>query len=168
MSDIVPNYFGICGPYGPFAHGSFMTISEVLSRNIIKVIRKMQKELIKSVTPKREVCEAFAQHADLFVQRTAWAGPCSSWFKNGDVNGRLSVFPGSRLTYWELLSEPRFEDYHIKYLGGNEFQWLGNGFHVKEFNGGDNSHYLGKVDDPITILPKDTEPTSQAEKLAVQ
>lgn len=145
-----------------------MTISELLSRNIIKVIRKMQKELIKSVTPKREVCEAFARHADLFVQRTAWVGPCSSWFKNGDPNGRLSVFPGSRLVYWELLSEPRFEDYHIEYHSGNEFQWLGNGFHLKEFNGGDNSYYLGALDDPITLLPKDAEPLSAEQKLAVQ
>lgn len=128
----------------------------------------MQKELIKSVTPKREVCEAFAKHADLFVQRTAWVGPCSSWFKNGDVNGKLSVFPGSRLVYWELLSEPRFEDYHIKYLGGNEFQWLGNGFHLKEFNGTDNSHYLGAINDSITMLPRGQADISSRTPPAVQ
>lgn len=115
----VPNYFGICGPYGPFAHGSFLAVSELLTKNIVKVIRKIQIELIKSMTPKREACEAFARHADLFIKRTAWNGPCSSWFKNGDINGRLSVFPGSRLVYWELLSTPRFEDYNYEYIGGN-------------------------------------------------
>lgn len=145
-----------------------MTVSELLARNIIKVISKMQIELIKSVTPKREVCQAFAQHADLFVKRTAWVGPCSSWFKNGDPNGRLSVFPGSRLVYWALLSEPRFEDYHIEYVGGNEFQWLGNGFHLKEFNGGDNSYYLGAVNDPVDMLPKDEPIASKDEVPAVQ
>lgn len=145
-----------------------MTVSELLARNIIKVIGKMQLELIKSVTPKREVCKAFAQHADLFVKRTAWVGPCSSWFKNGDPNGRLSVFPGSRLVYWALLTEPRYEDYHIEYLSGNEFQWLGNGFHLKEFNGGDNSYYLGTVDDPIEMLPKERRPVSAEEQGTVQ
>ena len=151
----VPNYFAICGPYGPFAHGSYTTVSEMLVRNLVKVTKKMQKERIKSVAPKREVCEAFAEHADLFAKRTAWNGPCSSWFKNGDVNGRLTVFPGSRLTYFDLLWEPRYEDYNIEYMSGNEFNYLGNGFHIVEFNGGDNSYYLGTVDGPVEMISRE-------------
>ena len=77
-----------------------------------------------------------------------------SWFKNGDPNGRLTVFPGSRLLYFDLLEKPRFEDYDIEYLGGNEFQFLGNGFHIIEWNGGDNSYYLGTEDGPVEMLPK--------------
>lgn len=39
----MPNYFAIVGPYGPFAHGSYIPVSEMLVRNIIQVTRKMQK-----------------------------------------------------------------------------------------------------------------------------
>lgn len=150
---LVPNFFHISGPFGPFAHGSYMPVSELLVNNILKIIKKAQKELIKSVTPKREVCNAFAEHADLFVKRTAWDGPCSAWFKKGGDNGRLSVFPGSRLIFFDIMEDPRYEDYKIDYWGG-EFQWLGNGFHVVEFNGDDDSYYLGALDDTIPMLPK--------------
>jgi hypothetical protein len=129
-------------------------MSELLVRNIVQVSRKMQKENIKSVTPRREICEAFAEHSDLYVKRTAWSGPCSSWFKNGDKNGRLTMFPGSRLVYFDLLSTPRFEDYKISYWSDNPFQFLGNGFAVVEFNGGDISHYLGSSSGPVNMLPE--------------
>lgn len=128
-------------------------MSELLVRNIAQVSKKMQKENIKSVKPRRAICTAFAEHADLFVKRTAWSGPCSSWFKNGQKDGRLTMFPGSRLVYFELLSTPRFEDYEITYWSDNPFQFLGNGFALIEFNGGDISHYVGGADGPVNMLP---------------
>ncbi|KAH8689342.1 FAD/NAD-P-binding domain-containing protein [Talaromyces proteolyticus] len=149
----VPNYFTIAGPYGPFGHGSYIAVSEMLVENISAVVKKIQKENIKSVTPDYDVCQKFAEHADLYIQRTAWSGPCSSWFKNGDKNGRLAMWPGSRLTYFDVLSEPRFEDYHIKYWSGNPFEYLGNGFALVEFNGGDISYYLGTDESPGGVLP---------------
>jgi hypothetical protein len=57
------------------------------------------------------------------------------------------MFPGSRLTYLDLLSTPRFEDYHIEYLNSlNMFEFLGNGFSMREFDGRDLSYYLGLLD----------------------
>jgi hypothetical protein len=55
----------------------------------------------------------------------------------------LTICPGSRSVFFNLLKEPRYEDYKIVYQSDNEFQFLGNGFHMMEFNGGDNSFYLG-------------------------
>ncbi|KAF7527649.1 hypothetical protein PCG10_002613 [Penicillium crustosum] len=150
----IPNYFTICGPYGPFGHGSYIAMSELLVRNITVVASKMQKQNIKSLTPRRDVCEKFAEHADLYVQRTAWSGPCSSWFKNGQKDGRLTMWPGSRLVYFEVMNEPRFEDYEIEYWSGNPFGFLGNGFATIEFNGGDLSHYLGTRENPGSLLPQ--------------
>lgn len=129
-------------------------MSELLVKNITQVVKKMQKENIKAVTPRRDICEAFAEHSDLYVKRTAWSGPCSSWFKNGKKDGRLTMFPGSRLVYFELLSTARFEDYKIEYSSDNPFQFLGNGFALIEVNGGDISHYVGKEDEPVKLLPQ--------------
>lgn len=129
-------------------------MSELLVRNITAITKKMQKENIKSLAPRREVCDKFAEHADLYVQRTAWSGPCSSWFKNGQKDGRLTMWPGSRLVYFDIMAEPRFEDYHIEYWSGNPFEFLGNGFSTIEFNGGDLAHYLGTRESPGGMLPE--------------
>ena len=135
------------GPYGPLGHGSFLPILETLSRNVLQCIVKMQKDRIKSLTPKAEIAEALKEHAALFLERTAWTSGCSSWFKQGRVDGPLVMFPGSRLAFLELLETPRYEDYKIEYCNPlNMFELLGNGFSTREFNGLDLSNYLGLLD----------------------
>src|SRR6201992_335751 len=61
------------GPYGPLGHGSFLPIIETLTSNIIQCIQKMQKDRIKSMTPKLEAAEQFKEHSQLFIKRTAWS-----------------------------------------------------------------------------------------------
>lgn len=113
----------------------------------------MQVENIKSLAPKREVCEKFAEHADLFLKRTAWSSGCSSWFKQGRKDGPLTMWPGSRLLFLEVHKEPRYEDYNIEYLDGNPFGFLGNGFTVREYDGSDLSYYLGTAENPGALMP---------------
>lgn len=132
------------GPYGPLGHGSFLPTIEILAKNAIQCIQKMQKDRIKSLTPKPEIAMALKEHAALFLHRTAWSSGCSSWFKQGTVDGPLPMFPGSRLTFFDLMATPRFEDYNIEYCNRmNMFEFLGNGFNVREFDGRDLSYYLG-------------------------
>jgi hypothetical protein len=120
---------------------------ETLAANVIQCIDKMQREYIQSMTPKQEVADSFASHAKLFLERTAWTQNCASWFKQGRVDGPLPMFPGSRLIYMDLLKDPRFEDYEIRYDGGHDiFRFLGNGFATREFDGRDLSYYLGLLD----------------------
>ncbi|KAK5311909.1 hypothetical protein LTR93_011549 [Exophiala xenobiotica] len=109
----------------------FFTMRPVRLREV-----EIQHECIKSVTPKREVCEEFVEHYDLWVKRTAWSGPRPSWFKNGDVNGSLNLFPGSRMMFFDLLWEPRYEDYKIEYWSKNRFNYFGNGFMLDDYVGG--------------------------------
>ncbi len=57
------------------------------------------------------------------------------------------MFPGSRLVYMDLLATPRFEDYELQYSNSlNMFEFLGNGFATREFDGRDLSYYLGLLD----------------------
>lgn len=107
----------------------------------------MQKDRIKKIVPREEVARQFTDHADLFLKRTAWTDACSSWFKQGRIDGPVPIFPGSRLTFLDLLGTPRYEDYQITYKNDkNMFEFLGNGFDVREFDGRDLSYYLGILD----------------------
>lgn len=107
----------------------------------------MQRDRIKRLAPKEAVARQFTDHADLFLKRTSWTDACSSWFKQGRKDGPLPMFPGSRLTYLQLLGTPRFEDYEIEYMNDkNLFEFLGNGFERREFDGRDLSNYLGLLD----------------------
>jgi hypothetical protein len=138
-----PNTFSFCGPYGPLGHGSFMPLIEQWTRYMFACITKYQVEDIKSLTPKRAAAAQFRQHADLFLQRTAWTSPCRSWFKQGRTDGQAAIWPGSRLHFLKMMEAPRFEDYEIEYRGDNMFAFLGNGFEMRESDGRDITNYLG-------------------------
>jgi hypothetical protein len=45
------------------------------------------------------------------------------------------------------MEAPRYEDYDIEYHGENMFEFLGNGFEVREFDGRDITNYLGCLDE---------------------
>lgn len=143
-----PNHFSFCGPYGPLGHGSFMPLIEHWTRYMFSVIRKVQTENIKSLAPRWEPSLEFRRHADLFLKRTAWTSACRSWFKQGKTDGQAAVWPGSRLHFFEVLRQPRYEDFEIKYWDeGNRFAFLGNGFETRESDGRDITNYLGSLDE---------------------
>lgn len=142
-----PNTFSFCGPYGPLGHGSFLPLIEVWTKYMFQVITKVQIEGIKSLTPKMRPAQQFRQHADLYLQRTAWTSPCRSWFKQGKTDGQAAIWPGSRLHFLKMMESPRYEDFEIEYKSENMFEFLGNGFEVREFDGRDITNYLGCLDD---------------------
>ncbi|CAN9330291.1 unnamed protein product [Alternaria alternata] len=142
-----PNTFSFCGPYGPLGHGSFMPLIEQWTRYIFSAITKFQVENIKSLTPKLAPSVQFRQHADLFLQRTAWTSPCRSWFKQGKTDGQAAIWPGSRLHFLKMMESPRYEDFEIEYWNANMWAFMGNGFEMREFDGRDITDYLGNLDE---------------------
>ncbi|OQV05521.1 hypothetical protein CLAIMM_10248 [Cladophialophora immunda] len=156
----IPNYWTVTGAYGPVGHGSFLPIIELLMRHFVLVIKRFQSQDIKEMTPRRDVCEAFVEHADLYLKRTAWTSGCRSWFKQGKEDGPLAIWPGSRLLYFDLLAQPRYDDYEIKYRSGNPFGFLGNGFTLREYDGSDLSYYLGTRENPGALIPTEGQAVS--------
>ena len=148
----VPNYFISGGAFCPSAHGSFFPIIDAYVSYFVKVIKKMQTENILSLRPRVKATEHYLRHAKTFLKRTAWTGPCASWFKGGKTTGTPAIYPGSRLHFLRLLENPRYEDYEIEYEDEEDmFGFLGDGFHVCERDGSDITWYLGaprkKVDE---------------------
>ncbi|KAF9895312.1 hypothetical protein FE257_000216 [Aspergillus nanangensis] len=142
----IPNYFMFSAPYGPLGHGSFLPMIEAFTNYILNIITKVQVEDIRKLQVKYSVAEQFTRHADAYLQRTAWIGPCSSWFKGGQVERKPVIWPGSRIHYLSVLQNPRYEDYDISYITENRFNYLGDGFHVREYDGRDLTWYYGLLD----------------------
>ncbi|KAF4121709.1 putative flavoprotein CzcO associated with the cation diffusion facilitator CzcD [Geosmithia morbida] len=143
----MPNYFMFMGPNAPVAHGSAIPILENATRYMLKMIYKAQVERYKAFCPKREAIDEFVEHADALFPRTAWAGKCRSWFRNGNDSGPITgIYPGSRLHWFHALKEPRYEDWDWDTMGPNRWQYLGNGFSVTEEDGRDLSWHFDNPD----------------------
>ncbi|KAL4874222.1 hypothetical protein BJY04DRAFT_31120 [Aspergillus karnatakaensis] len=140
-----PNYLIFNGPFGPYGHGSFLPITETLSKHFLQIFTKMSEEGIATFDVKPEAVADFAQHRRLFLPRTAWSSPCRSWFKQGTVDGEIMMWPGSRIHFFETMKNPRWEDYNLTYTTSNRFGFLGNGFTVREQDGRDLTWYLGLI-----------------------
>ncbi|EEH46643.2 uncharacterized protein PADG_02741 [Paracoccidioides brasiliensis Pb18] len=138
----VPNYFMYSGPYSPVAQGSILPLATLFTNYFIQIIRKMRKEHIRRLSPKESAIKDFLEHASVYLRRTCWADPCSSWFKQGRKDGTIVMWPGSRLAFFDLMKEPKYEDYEIEYWSQNRWAYLGNGFTTEEFDGSDISKYL--------------------------
>jgi hypothetical protein len=111
------------------------------------------------MTVKPKVVDDLNVWSQELLSRTVWAGNCRSWYKNGTINGNITAlhagsamhyrgkhYPHARqaptLTAPEMLENIRGEDFDIEYRSANKFRYLGNGFTLREANGGDLAYYL--------------------------
>lgn len=145
----IPNYFMFSGPFTPVAQGSLLPILTLLSKHFIQIIRKMRKQHIRRMSPKESAVRDFMEHCSLYLKRTCWSDPCTSWFKQGTKDGPVVMWPASRMVFFDLMETPNWEDYDIEYWSGNRWGWLGNGFSTIEFDGkSDITYYLdGPLED---------------------
>ncbi|KAJ4316129.1 hypothetical protein N0V94_005617 [Neodidymelliopsis sp. IMI 364377] len=135
----MPNYFVMMGPQSPLGHGSMTGSVEHVTRYMCKLIVKLQTEGYASLVPKTPVSDAWLAHATKWIEKTVWVENCASSFKNGS-SGRtvVSLHPGSRLHYFNLLENPRYEDFEWTHLSKDPlslFAWLGDGFTYAETHG---------------------------------
>ena len=139
-----PNYFASLGPYSA-SNGSLLPPIETGCLYILEVVKKCQLDRIRTIAPKVDATNEFREHADLLLKRTVWNQKCRSWFKNGTIDGLPRLYPGSRAHFVENM-RPRYEDFEIAYESDNRYEFMGNGFAMREFDGRDSTWYLGIVD----------------------
>ncbi|KAJ6172566.1 cyclohexanone monooxygenase [Penicillium chermesinum] len=129
MAANFPNLFLVMGPNGPVSHGSVLPIVEWMIRYIFQVVEKVQQENIKSFEPKIGAVKDLYNHTHEIMKRLVWSSKCSSWFKNGKKEGPVTaIYPGSRLHFFEMLKNVRWEDFELEYRSSNRFQFMGNGY----------------------------------------
>ncbi|KAL2802339.1 dimethylaniline monooxygenase [Aspergillus granulosus] len=147
--DGFPNYFSYGGPYTPVAQGTVLPILTLLTRHFLEIIKTMRRQHIRRLSPRASAVEDFAEHAEAYLPRTTWADSCNSWYKMGTRDAKkLVMWPGSRLSYFEVLHHPMLQDYEIEYWSKNRWGYMGNGFVDWEFNGTkDLTWYLDEFSD---------------------
>ncbi|TRM61604.1 hypothetical protein BD626DRAFT_501587 [Schizophyllum amplum] len=151
--DGFPNWFQSFGPNSAMGSGSLLAVIEKQVEYAVKATAKLQRERLKSMAVKKEAAEDFDEYLEAFFPTTVFSEPCKSWYKNGNVEGRISaLYPGSTLHFTRALEHPRWEDYEYEALDSdnrNRFFWLGNGGTVSDFDpNGDKAFYLNNVDIP--------------------
>lgn len=97
------------GPFAPIAHGSILPAIEVIAKNIAMTIEKFQTQNIKSFVPKQEAVDDFREHRKLYMKKTIFDGECSSWWKLGPQKDTILMWPGSRLQFFDIMLQPRWE-----------------------------------------------------------
>lgn len=128
-----PNYFTVLGPNTPIGHGSLMAVIDWSIDYILRWVRKIAEEDIKSVEVSKEAVDDWNVYAQQFLKRTTWAGNCRSWYKNHMAGDEITaLYPGSILHYYEMTETLRPEDFTIKYRSKNRFRFAGNGFTQQE------------------------------------
>lgn len=148
-TDEFPNYFIMAGPNCLCGHGSLVESLNWTGDYFMRMIQKIATEDIKYMVPKAASVDAFQRYQDEIHKTLVWTGSCSSWYKRGTVDGRVSaLFAGSAVVFNNLLSQIRSEHYDIAYNSGNPFRYLGNGFTEWEMKEDSDLAWYVEVADP--------------------
>lgn len=140
----MPNYFMFLGPRAVVGHGSLIEAINWTSDYLLKWIRKVATEDIKSIMPKADAVNELTQYQDELHKKMIWTESCKSWFKGNRPDGSVAaLFAGSALLFKQLVSEIRAEDWEIEYSSKNRWAFLGNGFTAHELvQGNDLAWYI--------------------------
>lgn len=98
----IPNFIIFIGPTWPVENGSVAGPLLTVSEYAIKIIKKMQKENIKSWCPRQDITDQFNEHSQEWIKHTVWKEGCRSWYKNNETGRVNAVWPGSSLHYSTL------------------------------------------------------------------
>jgi len=140
----MPNFLMFIGPTWPVENGSVTGPLLSVTEYALQVIKKMQRDHIKSWVPKQDVTDRFNEHAQEWIKHTVWKSECRSWYRNNETGRVNAVWPGSSNMYAEVIATPRYEDFDIEYQHKNPWAHLGMGYAVcnKRYPEADISPYL--------------------------
>ncbi|KAK4210875.1 hypothetical protein QBC37DRAFT_447344 [Rhypophila decipiens] len=146
-----PNLLFLSGPHGTGASGTVPHAVETQLTYFAKLLRKVSREGIATISPSKDATDDFVEYSDAFFSKTVLSDPCSSWYNGGRKGNRVTgIWPGSAGHVTAVRREPRWEDWEYSYLGDkldgkvNRFQFFfGSGWTSKEAEeGSDMTGYL--------------------------
>lgn len=130
-----PNLFFVNGPSAAAATGTLPFATENQITLIARILRKIQSQGIRTITPSLQATEDFRAYCEAYFPRTVLSENCKSWFNGGIEGGRvIASWPGSGLHANVVRREPRWEDWEYTYRSSSEnrFAYFGNGWTQKD------------------------------------
>lgn len=130
-----PNLLFVNGPQSAAVTGTSNVSIENQLTLAARILRKVQSQGIRTISPTRQATEDFQAYCDAYFPRTVLSDTCRSWFNGGVSGGRiLANWPGSGLHANIVRREPRWEDWEYTYrsASGNRFAYFGNGWTQKD------------------------------------
>jgi cation diffusion facilitator CzcD-associated flavoprotein CzcO len=135
--DKMPNLFLMFGPNSAPFSGSIVHTFEASAAYIVKCVKKLQQEYLKSMVCKPQALKNWVKHVDRHMNKTTFSSNCVTWFKRNDPKGRvITSWPGSAMNMYKGTDNPRFEDFEYEsWLPEDDtMAWLGNGNTVAELS----------------------------------
>lgn len=167
-TDGFPNLFMMLGPNSAIGSGSLTMMIESTGDYIVKCVRKIQRDNIRSMAVRPRRVRDFTQYVDAYFAGTVFVEECRSWYRS-EKEGRITgLWPGSTNHCIEALRSPRWEDFEYEYVGEgegegkeevNRMAWLGDGWSQKQRDGVDLAFYLYPefLDKPVPGRPEEKE-----------
>ncbi|KAL6307444.1 hypothetical protein BKA93DRAFT_911319 [Sparassis latifolia] len=161
--DGFPNWFFSLGPNSGVGSGSLLVLIERQVEYAVEVVKKLQREWLKSIEVKRKALEDFDEYLEHYFPKTVYSDKCRSWYKMGQEEGRVLAHlvlcsAGSCLHAVRAIKHPRWEDYTYEPVNGikNRLYWLGDGqtYNEKTMTG-DMAWYLNDDEVDIPPVPED-------------
>lgn len=97
-TDGFPNFFMMLGPNSAIGSGSLTMMIESMGDYIVKCVRKLQKEDIRTMTVACDAVADFSEYIDAYFSKTVYLDECRSWYRSeGGAGTRiLGLWPGMR------------------------------------------------------------------------
>ncbi|KKY28791.1 putative flavin-containing monooxygenase-like protein [Diplodia seriata] len=166
-TDGFPNLFMMLGPNSAIGSGSLTMMIESTGDYIVRCVRKIQRDNVRSMAVNPRRVRDFTQYVDAYFAGTVFAEECRSWYRSGHDGRITGLWPGSTNHCIEALRSPRWEDFVYAYVGedggdgeeGNRMAWLGDGWSQKQRDGEDLAFYLYPefLDEPVPGRPEEKE-----------
>ncbi|TYS18517.1 NAD(P)/FAD-dependent oxidoreductase [Rossellomorea vietnamensis] len=106
-----PNLFILQGPNTGLGHSSVIIMIEAQVEHIMKALKHINRQNLKTIEPSAEAQERFIRETDQLMEGTVWtSGGCKSWYL--DQTGRNStLWPGYTFSFLKKASKLKRSDY---------------------------------------------------------
>lgn len=107
-----PNFFMLYGPNTNLGHNSIIFMLECQINYILQVVDTLQNPKLRWIDVHKHSQKGFNEELQKDMQKTVWAGGCSSWYKNeaGKVTNNWSSFTTK---YWWQMRHLDLDEYSL-------------------------------------------------------
>ncbi|MDO8289653.1 MAG: NAD(P)/FAD-dependent oxidoreductase [Parvibaculum sp.] len=107
-----PNFFMLYGPNTNLGHNSIIFMLECQINYILDAVSTLQNPKVRWLDVRKVAETEFNKELQADMQRTVWAGGCSSWYKNeaGKVTNNWSSFTAK---YWWQMRHLDLDEYAL-------------------------------------------------------